>query len=200
MSDQTAADPLGRRATPADLDAIAATLSLAFEGDPVWGWAFDGAREIEACWRLCVHSAIPYGWVWTTPGHEASALWIPPGHPELSPADDAAMEPALRAVMGARADVPLGAWPDFETYHPQDEPHYYLSLLGTHPAHRGAGHGMRLLREALAQIDIEHAAAYLESTNPANLDRYARLGFEPRDSFVVRGGSAVVTTMWRPAR
>ena len=200
MSAQTAADPIGRRATPADLDAITATLSLAFEGDPVWGWAFGGAREIEVCWRLCLHSAIPHGWVWTTAGYEAAALWIPPGRPELSPADDTAMEPALRAVMGARADVPLGAWPDFETYHPQDEPHYYLSLLGTHPDHRGTKRGMRLLSESLAAIDAEHTAAYLESTNPMNNERYASVGFEPSDSFVVRGGTALVTTMWRPAR
>ena len=184
----------------ADLEPVTATLAGAFTHDPVWGWAFQGVAEIAACWRFCVRSAIPHGWVWSTADHEAATLWIPPGCAELSPQDEAALGPALHAVMGERANVPLGAWPAFDERHPTDEPHYYLSLLGTHPDHRGSGHGMQLLRENLAAIDAEHAAAYLESTNPVNMARYASVGFEPRDAFVVPGGTAVVTTMWRPAR
>jgi ribosomal protein S18 acetylase RimI-like enzyme len=29
-------------------------------------------------------------------------------------------------------------------FHPREPPHYYLTLLGTHPDHRGKGIGMRL--------------------------------------------------------
>ena len=32
-----------------------------------------------------------------------------------------------------------------ERAHPDEAPHYYLSLLGTHPAQRGKGLGMALL-------------------------------------------------------
>jgi hypothetical protein len=53
----------------------------------------------------------------------------------------------------------------FETHHPHDRPHHYLSLLGTHPEHRGQGKGMALLAENLAQLDELGMPAYLESSN-----------------------------------
>ena len=88
----------------------------------------------------------------------------------------------------------------FEESHPRDEPHYYLSLLGTHPARRGHGVGMRLLAENLAQIDGEGMPAYLESSNPANEERYERVGFERVGSFSTPDGSHTVATMWRNPR
>jgi GNAT superfamily N-acetyltransferase len=82
--------------------------------------------------------------------------------------------------------------------HPR-QPHYYLSLFGTHSDHRGKGLGMRLLAENLSRIDSEGMPAYLESSNPANLKRYESVGFAERDELVAPSG-AVVTTMWRPAQ
>jgi GNAT superfamily N-acetyltransferase len=85
----------------------------------------------------------------------------------------------------------------FEAAHPRDRPHYYLSLLGTHPDHRGRGVGMGLLAADLARIDEERAPAYLESSNPANDARYERLGFASVGSFTTPDGAHSVTTMWR---
>ena len=50
---------------------------------------------------------------------------------------------------------------------------WYLSLLGTHPDHRGHGFGMRLLAENLKVVDTERTPAFLESTNPINHDHGA---------------------------
>ena len=88
----------------------------------------------------------------------------------------------------------------FEAAHPSAEPHYYLTLLGTHPDHRGNGIGMRLLARHLEQVDAAHLPAYLESTNPATNRRYASVGFERHGEFCHPGGGPVVTTIWRPAR
>ena len=49
------------------------------------------------------------------------------------------------------------------------------------------------------RIDALGAAAYLESTNPVNNERYRRAGFERRAGIAMPSGH-VVTTMWRPAR
>jgi predicted GNAT family acetyltransferase len=60
---------------------------------------------------------------------------------------------------------------------------------------------MRLLAESLARIDEDHAACYLESSNPANNHRYERLGFAAVGAFHPPGRESVpVTTMWRDAR
>jgi hypothetical protein len=56
---------------------------------------------------------------------------------------------------------------------------------------------MALLADNLARIDAEGAPAYLESTNPANLDRYRSAGFVDRDEFALGDAGPVVTTMWR---
>ena len=37
----------------------------------------------------------------------------------------------------------------FVSSRPKAPPHYYLSLFGTDPAHRGHGHGMALLDHCL---------------------------------------------------
>jgi GNAT superfamily N-acetyltransferase len=102
--------------------------------------------------------------------------------------------------LGSTADDYLELLARFDAAHPRDEPHYYLSLLGTHPDDRGKGIGMALLEHDLALIDADGFPAYLESSNPANNHRYAGVGFEEVGGFSYPGGDPVVTTMWRPAR
>jgi GNAT superfamily N-acetyltransferase len=102
--------------------------------------------------------------------------------------------------LGSAADDYLELLTRFDVAHPRDAPHYYLTLLGTHPDHRGKGIGMALLEHDLGLIDAEGFPAYLESSNPANNDRYGGVGFQAVGEFAYPGGGPVVTTMWRPAR
>lgn len=195
---------VARSATSADLTAVTETIALAFHDDPTWGWAFpDRLRRQEqyaVFWRFMVAGALRYPWVLMTEGCEAAAVWIPPGGTEIAAEDEAQLEPLLEELVGARAGEVLELFDRFELAHPRDEPHYYLSLLGTHPSQTGRGIGMGLLSESLARIDQERTAAYLESSNPANNHRYQRYGFEQIGEFYPPGGDTPVTTMWRPAR
>jgi GNAT superfamily N-acetyltransferase len=193
------------RATAADAGAIVATLSGAFEADPLWSWVFpDGEKRLaqyEAFFGLFVESAIPKGWVWTWgPGPAAVAVWTPPGESELSEEAEAKVEPFLTFELGAHAEPALQVMEQFESARPEGQDFYYLSLLGTHRDHRGRGVGMSLLAANLAQIDAEGMPAYLESSNPANNARYERHGFEPRTQFSTPDGQHTVTTMWREPR
>jgi hypothetical protein len=56
------------------------------------------------------------------------------------------------------------------------------------------------LADNLERIDAGGMPAYLESTNPANNDRYARLGFEVVGSFEGYLPGSAITTMWRRAK
>jgi GNAT superfamily N-acetyltransferase len=188
-----------RRAAPGDLETVTETLWLAFGGDPLWSWAFPDHDRLRPLWRLFIASAIPHRWVWMLDEGAAAALWIPPGRKELSPQEEQLVEPLLRELAGGRAPELLALFERFEHAHPQQPPHYYLSLLGTRPDRRGEGLGMLLLADNLARVDAERAPAYLESSNPANLARYESLGFAPHGSFETPDGSREVTTMWRPA-
>jgi GNAT superfamily N-acetyltransferase len=186
---------------PEETNDIVRTLAEAFFLDPVWGWAFDDPTHRkahhEAWFRLLVHSALPSQWVWTTPGYEAASVWVPPGCPELNEADEALLGPLLEESLGARAELVYEIFERFETAHPTTPDHYYLSLLGTHTEHRGAGIGMSLLADNLVRLDALGMPAYLESTNPANLRRYESAGFSVCGAFDLPDGGPTVTTMWR---
>jgi GNAT superfamily N-acetyltransferase len=194
-----------RVAERADLPRIGEALALAFERDPLWGWAFeDASRErklaaLEAVFGFFAGAALDFGWVRVTDGVEAVALWIPPGSPEMTPADEERMPgviaDACEPASAARVGELLGA---FEHNHPHEPPHFYLSLLATRPDHAGHGFGVGLVADNLAEIDAGDppAPAFLESSNPRNLTRYERLGFRPtRDVELIAGLNG--TQMWR---
>jgi GNAT superfamily N-acetyltransferase len=198
--------PVGvRTASVADLGAVTETMTTAFAADPVWGaYSFpEAGTRLEASrrfWEYYLRAAMRLPATFVTPGCEAAAVWVPPGEAELTPEQEAGFAELVAGLVGrAQARVVLGAFDRLDAAHPHDEPHWYLSLLATHTDHRGRGLGMGLLAACLETVDAARLPAYLESTNPANDDRYRRLGFEPCGRVVLPGG-VPVTTMWRPAR
>jgi hypothetical protein len=74
-------------------------------------------------------------------------------------------------------------------YHP-DEPHWYLPMIGVGPP---------VPRHTLLQCDKDHMAAYLESSNPANVPLYERHGFVILGTSQV-GWSPPICLMLRAAR
>ena len=181
-----------------DLDGVTETLWLAFAEDPIWRWAFPEHEQLRAFWRLLVSSALRYPWVWVMGDYAAASVWIPPHGTELTTDEEEQLEPLLDRLAGAHGHEILELIERFEASHPQGEPHYYLSLLATHPGHRGKGLGMDLLSQNLARIDEEGAPAYLESTNPVNNRRYQGVGFGWRGEFRTPGEEHPIATMWRP--
>ncbi len=192
-----------RVARSSDIDGIVATLTSAFFDDPLWGPTFpDESHRFEqasAFWRLLATSAGRYPWSFVTERIESTAIWIPSGGNELTSTEQDTFEDFLVETAGRQvADRILSITELFEQARPSD-PHHYLSLLATHKRHRGHGTGMNLLRENLVRIDELGVSAYLESTNPANNERYQSVGFRPHGSFATPSGHTV-TTMWRSAK
>ncbi|NUU06616.1 GNAT family N-acetyltransferase [Leifsonia sp. C5G2] len=195
-----------RPALPQDAAAIATTISLAFRDDPVWGPALEAADgstgHLESFWRFFIDGAVPHGLVRLADGPDGEvatvAVWLPPGVPELSETQEAEVDALMeRTLAPERFEAYQQLWERFEQTHPHEQPYRYLSLLATHPAHRGRGIGQALLAETLARSDEQGIPAYLESTNPANDHRYRRAGFRPVGGFRSVIDGAAVTTMWR---
>jgi GNAT superfamily N-acetyltransferase len=143
---------------------------------------------------------VGYGWVSMVGDAEAATLWIPPGRPELPEAEAARIGPLFRQLLGSEVGRADALMERFDTARPTEPEHYYLSLFGTRPDRRGRGIGMALLAEDLDRIDAEGKPAYLESTNPANLDRYRSVGFVDHGEITLPGDGPTVTTMWRDPR
>ena len=186
-----------RAAKASDLDGVTATLTAAFATDPLWSWAFPAPRDLAVWWRYHIASALRYPWVWISGDYAAAAVWIPPDGIELTAEEEEGVEPVIRDLIGPRCDDVMGLLDRFEASHPRDAPHYYLSLLGTHPDRRGEGLGMALLTDNLRRTDAEGMPTFLESSNPANNARYERLGFRQVGEFTTPDGARTVATMWR---
>lgn len=196
---------MARLATAGDAEAVTETLALAFHEDPVWSWAFpDPERRLEqhrAVWGLLVEAKIAEGSVWRSAGGEAAAVWVLPGLPELGPEDEERLKALVGDLMGEGAAPVLDSFERFDAAHPHERgEHHYLSLLGTHPDHRGKGVGMALLAECLDGIDDAGEPAFLESSNPANDRRYEGVGFRRCGEFELGEGGPTVTQMWRDPR
>ena len=192
-----------RPATLDDLAPVTQTLALAFLHDPVWGVALarpDGSTAHHAAfWQLYVEGALRYSTVFLAEDASAVSVWIPPGGTELSEAGEQAVDRLIRTTLEPdHATAMFNLWERFAANHPQEEPHAYLSLLATHPDHRGQGIGQRLLAENLARWDAARVPAYLESTNPGNDHRYERAGFRRIGDFRAVLDDAAISTMWRP--
>jgi GNAT superfamily N-acetyltransferase len=197
-------DQSPRVAGPDDVDDVVRILVGAFAEDPAWSWAFPDpmrrAGEHTRLWRLLVDGALRYPWVWLAPGGTATSVWIPPGGTDLSPEQEAQLEEMLVDLLGPGAGRVLAAFEAFERAHPRDAPHYFLTLLGTAPEHRGKGHGLALLAANLRLVDEAGLPAYLEASNVANVPLYERYGFVVHGGFVLPGGGPEVVTMWRDPR
>ena len=128
---------------------------------------------------------------WLAGDCAAIAVWVPPDVEPL-----ASKASLLAATFGERAASVERLFAQYEAARPSDRPHHYLTLLATHPDHRGSGLGMRLLRHTLACVDRERMPACLAVNDAEQEARYARVGFATIDSFLA-GGEHRVATMWR---
>ena len=195
-----------RSARPDDVDAVTATIALAFRDDPVWGPALvsadGGTGHLLPFWRFFVEGAVRHGTVSLVDGPDGEAatvaVWLPPGADELTAEQERDLDALLVAALSPeRYAAYEQLYALFDDAHPDEPAHMYLSLLATHPDHRGQGIGQQLLAEDVARFDADGLPAYLESTNPANDHRYARAGFRPVGRFRSVIDGAPVTTMWR---
>ena len=187
-------------ATPADASAVVDSIAEAFLNDPTWSWAFPDPAVRTHWWEHCIDGALRYPWTLKTDGFETVSVWIPPSGTEFSHEGEQRLPGLLKELVGSRASEVAELLRRFDDAHPRNEPHYYLSLLGTRDEHRGRGLGMALLKENLARIDALRMPAYLESSNPGNNHRYESLGFVSVASFQAPGDGPVVTGMWRKSR
>ncbi|MHC1551340.1 GNAT family N-acetyltransferase [Phyllobacterium sp. K27] len=183
----------------AEEDPAVETVVLAFAADPMARWTWPHAHQYVAAMprmiRAFGNSAFSNGTAFCTDGYAGTALWLPP--------DVHSDEEGLGAVLEstvARSLAPetTAIFEQMATFHPT-EPHWYLPLIGVDPAHQGEGHGDALMAYALARCDLDHAPAYLESSNPRNIPFYRRYGFEPLGAIQV-GSSPTLAPMLRRAR
>ena len=197
-----------RPTTKADLPAMSAVLGRAFFDDPVMNWMMpaDAARAKGLpilFGALARHHFLAQGACEVAVAADGTVggatLWSPPGGWRQSTYSDLRMMPAMIRAFGRRAQAGASIAEFMKKRHPE-EPHWYLSVIGTDPAMRGTGLGFALMRSRLDRVDAEHAPAYLESSKPENVPYYERFGFEVTQELVVPDGGPTLWAMWRNPR
>jgi ribosomal protein S18 acetylase RimI-like enzyme len=183
---------------PESRSRAVATVALAFASDLMMRWSFPDPDRYFAIARDFIDAfgghAVEYGSADEAGDFASVALWLPPG---VVPNGE---------IMGTIMEAPsppdrmresAGLVEQVKRYHPH-EPHWYLPLIGTDPAHQGKGYGSALLAHAVKRCARDGLPAYLESSNPANVPFYERFGFEVIGE-IQSGSSPVLIPMLRKA-
>jgi len=123
--------------------------------------------------------------IWMAPG-----TWRPPLRRQL------AALPSVMFRLRSRLPVASVTYGALQRVHPE-RPHWYLSGIGTDPPAQGTGVGSELMRSRLVRCDAAGEAAYLESSNEANVPFYQRHGFRVTGELTTPGGGPTFWLMWR---
>ena len=188
-----------------DTREVADVLARAFHDDPEFSWMLpvEDTRN-RRLRRYFVtelrHESLRHGGVEVARDNgriAGVAVWFPPG--TWSGTQVGALPGYLRAF-GRRLGVCSRFMSVAVHAHPNEQPHWYLAIIGVDPSRKGQGVGAALLRSRLERCDKEGTAAYLESSNPENVPLYEHFGFQATGALDLPQGVPTVTTMWRPTR
>jgi GNAT superfamily N-acetyltransferase len=186
------------RAGDADTNVLAQVIAEAFFPLAVCQWLIPdpAARRaaFPAYFHLYVEHALADGIVHTTPGHTATALWIPGTGPSAPPEDYPGQ---LAAITG----------PDllnFQTFdaaldrhHPAGVFHHHLAILAVLPGIQGQGIGTALLHAHHAVLEEQGIPAYLEASGERTRRLYLDHGYTDRGSPIEFAGGVRMYPMWR---
>jgi len=184
-----------RRATQADIPAMAAVLARAFAHDPFFGWLAGDAPERNLRMRMgwsgiLGHASAGLRETWTTGDVAGVAIWLPPGRGASSFVDSLRLVPALARLTGWRRLREVSAATDLlEQRRRTHVPglHWYLSALGVDPGRQRQGIGSALLGHILERADADRIPAYLETATARNVLLYERHGFGVVEELILPG-------------
>jgi len=194
------------RLTPSELAAAADTLGEAFSDDPFVRQLYPVAETRRRCFaktaRCVLRYGMTFGEVWAVSREiEGVAVWFPPDR--ITPS---VFDMFRFGFFGLPFGVGVPAFRRIWAYVMLSErlrqrhahgPHWYLQLLGVHPAQHGHGYGSLLLRHTLARLDRECVPSCLDTENEKNVALYEHFGFRVCESATIPGTNAGVWFMAR---
>ncbi len=196
-------DPAIRRAVATDVPALAETAAAAFADYPWTRWIVDPDDHVErlrALYAIHLDVAARFGELWMTDDAVGVAAWTWSEAEQRQAAylAEAGLVERLTALAGARGDNAARADAVLRRHVPA-EPHWCLAAVAVRPEKQRRGLARRLLAPVLARCDAEGHLARLETSSPANLRLYARLGFRTAAEVVVPNGPPVWLMVREPA-
>jgi GNAT superfamily N-acetyltransferase len=191
-----------RKISADDVPRISRALARAFEEDPAMSWIFksdsERAARLENAFALYLRKIwLPQDECYATDQLFGAALWLPPGHWHVGPAEQLRLLPSMIAVNGRNLPRLMTVLRMMEKSHPKGPAHYYLAVLGVEPELQGRGFGSALMQPVLARCDRERIPAYLESSKRRNVALYERHGFRVVEELRLPKDGPPLWRMWR---
>jgi GNAT superfamily N-acetyltransferase len=189
-----------RRAVESDIPGVAMSLARAFADDPVTQWMVPSAqrhRRLVRMFSLIVGLQLRFDETYTTADNVGAAVWDPPNSWRLDTEAMTAFANNVNRIFGTKLSRALDVLTILEENHPEDPPHWYLGILGTHPDWQSRGIGAALLGPILTRADAEGLPIFLESSKDRNIPYYRRFGFEVSGELTVPNGGPHLWPMWR---
>jgi GNAT superfamily N-acetyltransferase len=190
--------PIVQTARESDEAGVIDVLKIAFVADPATRWVWPDPQKyllhFSSFAKAFGGKAFAYESAHYVGNYSGAALWLPP---YVSP--DVDLLTALLQSTGsddAKKDGPE-VFEKMSRYHPH-EPHWYLPLLGVDPLHHGKGLGSALMEHIIGNCDRDNKYAYLESSNPKNIQFYERHGFELLGTIQVNTSPPIFPMLRKP--
>jgi ribosomal protein S18 acetylase RimI-like enzyme len=195
-----------RPAQRQDFGPLAHVLARAFYDDPVTEWFYPNARRrllhARLFFAIRLRQLAPQELIFTTPELTGASLSALPGHWREDTRQSLMLLPMLPILLPRIRRV-AGAVREIERHHPE-EPHFYLSVIGTEPELQGRGIASALLAPVLERCDAGGVPAFLECSKESNVRFYSHHGFVVTDRIDLPGGPGgqpgpPLWLMWRQA-
>lgn len=165
-------------ATPAVRERVVDTIVAAFENDPAFRYFFAEAETFAdhaaAFAQNLFDRRVHLDTAWVIDAGSAVALWDGP----RTVAAESAVEPAARPALPPDVLARLDDYDARVQAALPAEAYWYLGVLATHPACAGRRWGRQLIAAVLQHAIAAGLPAYLETTNPHNVDLYRSVGWE----------------------
>jgi ribosomal protein S18 acetylase RimI-like enzyme len=180
-------------AQPRDIPQLAHLLAESLFDDPLQRWMFpDATRRMatsEWMFRRLLKSKIAQRTVRVIRDNNQQvasvAVWTPPHPPAPTRWEHYSESLFMRWVHGKRIHEIRDGFTALAARLPRVR-YWYLQVLATSPAQRGQGHAGRLVHEQLTLSTASGELIALQTSNPANLAYYQKLGFEVADELVLQ--------------
>jgi ribosomal protein S18 acetylase RimI-like enzyme len=172
-------DRLARSATIADRGRVIDTFMAAFLDDPALRFFFPGemyAEHAPAFVGALFDRRVGVGTIWVAEDGVSVAMWDGPGTGSYAEPPVEFDPPPAQLPSDARAR--LEAYDAAVLAMLPESPYWYLGVLATHPDQAGRGLGRAVTAAGLRESAAAGLPAYLETTNPANVDLYRRWGWQ----------------------
>lgn len=192
--------PIVKTAKESDEAGVIDVLKIAFVADPATRWVWPDPQKYLSHFSSFAKAfggkAFAYESAHYVGNYSGAALWLPP-----NVYHDADLLTALLQSSGSDESKKDGPeiFEKMSRYHPH-EPHWYLPLLGVDPLHHGKGLGSALIQHVIGMCDRDNKFAYLESSNPKNIQFYERHGFKLLGTIQVNTSPPIFPMLRKPSK